>query len=1137
MSSVPVELFPGVRPLLGSTMGILAGLRYGPRAGFMAGLIAGLPTLWVWNQPWPVSALIYGLEGMWVGIVNRHKKRGPLVATLSYWIMLGSWLTLGSHLLVFGLPALTSFIAQTRSVVNGMMAGLLVETGILLYEITRKIRTRETEPARLGLESLVMIVLVMVISLPMLYVSTTNSTDMRERARRELADSSARSVALVQDEMTALLERYRDGVAVAASALSADHNPDSKRMSDLLGVIRSQYPEFGGMSVVDARGQTIAADPLADSETALIYRSHYRVLTGDSKSPFSWTSYPRDGASPMISVAKVRVDSTGSFAGYVAGWFGVERFQQIASKEKGEDLTIVVADADGNLIGDSSVDTAAGKISLAGRSDFEFVRDKQDGAFEVALDARQKGVAGVELRHLNVASMPVTGWKVWGSRSLQPLKNRLDEMYLRQIVVLMVTLLAAVIIAEFVARLLIRPITALQLSAERMSDGDLSARPATRSFITAELDSLYRSFDRMADSIDRSLKRQQELLREVSISKGEWESTFHAMADSVAIVDSGDRLIRANKAFYEMLGLEPGIGIGESLTDLVHPQGDWDRCDVCKVRREGRRAYIISQPAFNRSGRYIGVRVDPVFTAEGERMGTVQVVRDLSEVRKAEEEAEKAGALLQNLVDGAYEAMFATQLSGTFLWANRRAADLFSINGQPLEGATFFQAIHSDDLARVRGHFEAAAHGEAQEFEARLLTADDVRQVLVTASPVYAAGEAVTILGVARDITSERLLAEQNSRNDKLRALGQLASGVAHNFNNSLTAVIGYTQMALTKIHDAVLTRHLKTVETAALDAAKMVQRIQNFARQRQDEAMAPCDLNQILRDALDLTRSRWRDDAHARGVVYDVIFRPTDRLVISCDQSAMREVFVNLIINALDAMPQGGRLIITTTVEREVLHLTFTDTGCGMTDDIRQRIFEPFFTTKGTRGYGMGLSVTYGIIERHGGDIHVTSELGSGSSFTIQLPIRREVTDDSEDSVASLDHWSARTASVLVVDDEAPIRALLADLLRARGHKVLMAEDGLAGLRAIEGARFDLVITDISMPGVDGWAVVSEVRRRWPDTKLVIVTGYGGLVDQVFMGGESDLVDALISKPFNLAEIDSTINDLLLDAQKSKAH
>ncbi len=506
-------------------------------------------------------------------------------------------------------------------------------------------------------------------------------------------------------------------------------------------------------------------------------------------------------------------------------------------------------------------------------------------------------------------------------------------------------------------------------------------------------------------------------------------------------------------------------------------------------------------------------------------------MHDLTEKRLAEAEAEKVSALLRNLADSAYDAVYATDHDGRFLWANKRAADLFGFDSQRLEGEFFLQSIHEDDLERVRASFERAARGDADRYEARYITGDGgLRHVLVTNSPVYAGRKVVAVLGNVRDLTEERLEVEQVMRNDKLRALGQLASGVAHNFNNSLTAVLGYTQLVLSRVTDTKITHHLKTVETAALDAAKMVQRIQNFARQQQDEPSGPSDLNQIIRDALDLTRSRWRDDARATSIVYDIVFNPADELVAMCDQSAMREVFVNIIINAMDAMMVGGRLTITTIAEGDKAIIKFTDTGCGMTEQIRQRIFEPFYTTKGAKGYGMGLAVTYGIVGRHGGSVQVASQANHGSTFTIKLPLARTQQCEQDEMLPDI---SPREASILVVDDEASICALLSDILRARGHKVLVAEDGLAGLRAIESSRFDMVITDLSMPGVDGWTVASEARRRWPGTKLVIVTGYGGFAELEVPGGDTSSIDALISKPFNIAQIDATISKLLLAVEQ----
>ena len=598
---------------------------------------------------------------------------------------------------------------------------------------------------------------------------------------------------------------------------------------------------------------------------------------------------------------------------------------------------------------------------------------------------------------------------------------------------------------------------------------------------------------------------------------------FDPMTGPTLILDREGHFLRANRAFYQTTGLDPQSAASLSLAEITHPDGESESCEVCTDYLKP-ASVTPNEDATSSARDQIQIRLHDIYTAHGECLGTMQMIRDLTVISRS---AEAELAFLRHSVDSVYDAVYAASVGGKLLWANNRATDLLGLESESLEGESYLKSIHAEDSDRVRSAFELAAGGEAQRSDTRFLMRDgETRRMMVTNSPIYAEGSVVAVLGIMRDVTEERQEAEQSMRSDKLRALGQLAWGVAHNFNNSLTAVLGYTQLVLNKTSDPAIHRHLKTVEKAALDAAKMVQRIQNFARQGKDDAAAPADLNQTLRDALDLTRFRWRDDARAAGIAYDVIFRPEEGVIALCDQSAMREVFVSIIINAIEAMPGGGRLTITTLVERDHLLVGFVDTGSGMSGETRQRIFEPFYTTKGANGQGMGLAVSYGIVERHGGEIHVTSEPGHGSTFTIRL---KRAPEPEAVPVYAGGHIAAGSSSVLVVDDEAPIRVLLSDLLRARGHKVMTAEDGLAGLRAVENMRFDMVITDLSMPGADGWTIIEETRRRWPDTKVVILTGYGGFADLASPGSDTSVVDALISKPFNIAEIDLTLNRLLV--------
>lgn len=1141
INCVPVEIFPGVHLVFGGAVAMAAAVKFGPFAGGLVGLIAGLRTWTLWNQPFPFSALLYCLEGAWVGLATRGGKRGPLTAALYYWLLLGSWLNLSGQHFLLELPLRTALILQARSIINGMLTGLICEIALLAYEVLRARRSRR-ETSEIPLESVIALPLVVLISLPIFYITLHNVSDMRRRAMEDLMEGTTKDLSSVEGELTALVQSYRRGVAMAAGIISAHGIKDQGRLQSLLASVRKLYPEFAGMYVADEKARTIAFDPLYNDRgeylVGLDYsdRKYYRDLLATGSTVYSGVYQARGGMTgPAVAIGEPIIEG-GRLVGFVLGWFDVkESFQKLIARHGREGESLIIADAEGGLIADSSLEPGSYHEvkSLSDSSDFKVVSQNTKGS----LFLRSGGVedkppvlsALSDDYLLSYTTMPATGWKIWIKRSLLSTKVKLENIYLYHSSVLALALFLILALSRRGSRLLSKPMGALCSSAERLAAGDFSGRPPKMKLITAEFNSLFRSFELMAENLEANWKRQQQLLREASAAKSELETTFDAMNDGVVLIDAEDRLVRANRAYCQLKGAQLEAILGRPFTEVAHPEGNWEDCQICRIRRLGQSAVILLEPEQNPLRKYLEIRVDQIYDSEGERIGSVQVVRDLSDVRRARMEAERASALLRNLVESTYDAIYATDLEGRFLWANLRAVELFGFDENSLKGEPFLHSVHPDDLEKVRSAFDAARRGTPQQCEARYVTSQSVRYVLMTHSPVYVEGEIIAILGIARDVTEERLEAERAMRDDKLRALGQLASGIAHNFNNSLTAIIGYTQMALRNTKDPSVVSNLRTVEKAAMDAARMVQRIQDFARQRKDDSFCPSDVNQLIRDALDLTRSRWRDDAQAKGISYQIVFRPSDSVIVECDPSALREVFVNLILNALDAMASGGKLTITTAIDRGSAVITFADTGCGMTEEIRRRIFEPFFTTKGVHGYGMGLAVTYGIVERHGGNIEVESEPGRGSRFTLRLPLRQDL-DKSARRLRELleEEPRAKPAHILVVDDEAPIRAMLSDLLRLRGHKVLSVEDGLAGIRAIKDAPFDMIITDLSMPGADGWAVASEARARCPNAKLVVMTGYGDFISRDH--AERLQVDALVPKPFTLAEIDSLINRLLLE-------
>jgi nitrogen-specific signal transduction histidine kinase/CheY-like chemotaxis protein len=379
------------------------------------------------------------------------------------------------------------------------------------------------------------------------------------------------------------------------------------------------------------------------------------------------------------------------------------------------------------------------------------------------------------------------------------------------------------------------------------------------------------------------------------------------------------------------------------------------------------------------------------------------------------------------------------------------------------------------------------------------------------------------VLGIARYITEQKEERERAARADKLRALGQLASGVAHDFNNSLAAILGRAQLLRRQTKDEALMRNLDIIQTAAEDAAATVRRIQTFARKSPVREFEMLDIRSLLNDAVEITRTRWENEARLRGLDYAVTLKAEHGWHTFGSASELREVFVNLIVNAVDAMPKGGKLEISCERASDKLRLKFTDNGTGMPEDVRQKIFDPFFTTKGAQGTGLGLSVSYSIIERHEGSISVSSEPGGGTVFLIELPAMEAGKQMEENEQAPTVLPSLR---IMVIDDEPAVRETLGDMLEALGHEVVLAESGQDALSKIGGQRFDFVFTDLAMPEMDGWETAREIRKREPEMHILLVTGYGpGTAPPP---GDENLVDGIIGKPFDFAQVGTTIREVL---------
>ncbi|MCM3870201.1 MAG: ATP-binding protein, partial [Pyrinomonadaceae bacterium] len=334
------------------------------------------------------------------------------------------------------------------------------------------------------------------------------------------------------------------------------------------------------------------------------------------------------------------------------------------------------------------------------------------------------------------------------------------------------------------------------------------------------------------------------------------------------------------------------------------------------------------------------------------------------------------------------------------------------------------------------------------------------------------------VLELSQHIAEQERIREQLAQIEKLSALGELASGVAHDFNNTLAGILGRAQLLLRTNDPEKISRGLRIIIKTAEDGGKTVKRIQDFARQRRDHDFRPVSVDQILLDVSELTRPRWKDKAEASGIHISLNVRVRSKSKVMGDESELREVLVNMVLNAVDAMPQGGQLTLSAEDTDGSVVISIADTGTGMAPEIRSRIFDPFFTTKGKAGMGLGLAVGFGIIRRHEGTITTHSEMSQGTTFRITLPAAKtedeslitsispgltELTNDLNGSLK--DARKDNQLKILVVDDEEHVRELLRDLLESERCKVVTAPDGHEALALFESREFDAVLTDLGMP------------------------------------------------------------------------
>ncbi len=635
------------------------------------------------------------------------------------------------------------------------------------------------------------------------------------------------------------------------------------------------------------------------------------------------------------------------------------------------------------------------------------------------------------------------------------------------------------------------------------------------------------------DGVLEDVTRERELRIQIERAKRQWERTFDAVPDPVLIVNGVGAVVRANRAAFEAAGEEHPAGlVGRPLGEVFPP------VLPLLAEKKAAGASLLVGRGEGLPGEYLAtVRRFPA--PESWSDWSVIVLRDVGDLRRLEAEAREANERFRLLADTSLAGVYIIE-GDLFVYVNPAFAGFIGYEASEIMGQLApGDLIWPEDWPTARENLRKRFDGTVLEvrYELRLRHKDGHPVKTLAWGRRVEAGDRVYIMGTLLDITREREAMEVLSRQERLAAVGRLAAGIAHDFNNILLAISLNAEFLESSegLSDKQV-RRLGTIRGQVEKGTGIVRQVLDYARVSETDPR-PIELGAVVKETMRLLRSTMREDIRV-----DIELEPGPHWV-EADPVKIDQVVSNLVINARDAMPGGGRLTVRLSsregpsdspeVQIRWCVLSVADTGVGMDKGTRKRIFEPFFTTKGPRrGTGLGLAQVWGIVQLYAGRIEVTSSPGEGTEFTVYLPAveagragsRRENHPDS-DGVP----WVAGHR-VLLVEDEVEVRQAAAEGLREMGFTVVEAVDGRAAVSLVEDSDtpFDLVITDVVMPRMGGAELVQRLRDEGWDAPVLLITGYPNDPAAESVIPEELEGEAVLKKPFTLTELVRQVRRML---------
>jgi len=594
-----------------------------------------------------------------------------------------------------------------------------------------------------------------------------------------------------------------------------------------------------------------------------------------------------------------------------------------------------------------------------------------------------------------------------------------------------------------------------------------------------------------------------------------------ALADAIVVTGVDRRVATVNRAAAELFGrpLEdlPGTAVDDLLA-VVEREHVAEREQRGYAGEEQRYETKVLRP--DGVERDVAVSSTPL-VLDGQLIGTVATLRDITEQKRAQDTLARSESRYRNLFESASDAIVTLDANGRFTTFNHAAENISGYRREELVAQWFAPMLPDDELPKALAHFQKALAGETGLFETNFLRKDgDVRTIQVTYSTPQKDEE---VLCVIRDVTDQKMLQEQLIQSEKMSAIGQLVSGVAHELNNPLAGISAFAQLLLTEKRFPPDQRTAaEMIYAEARRASRIVQNLLTFARQHKPERTA-ASTNQVLDDTLELRGYELR----VRGIE---VVRDYDEALpeTMADAHQLQQVFLNLITNAEQAMEKrqrdAQRLTVRTRRAGAVIRIEIEDTGPGIPPNLIERIFNPFFTTKPTgSGTGLGLSISLGIVREHEGRIWAENAPTGGARFVVELPIVMARGSDEFGRVA-LSSPVGDQLRMLIVDDEASVRVALQRYFASRGHEVETTASGKDAIARLRDGTFDAVIVDMRMPDLSGEQLYEELRLKDPGHAGRVIFTTGQLVDEQVRSFLASTGRPYIPKPFEFTAFDQVL-------------